>query len=311
MNESVSRDGGPASGPVVHPTDFSEGARAAYPYGLYLAALLGSEMRSVHVCRPGEPEPDPSRFPVGDQEAMRLASAWLEEVDARRFAGTGGQGTGEGGPGGLGARVRRMPEVRRDVRRGGSPDRELLAYADRIPAAAFVMGTHGRTGLRRLFLGSVAERVIRRSPVPVLTVRQGIEGWGESGLHRILVAADLSPTMDRALRWAGAVAAGSEADLEAVHVVETPAGAAPSGKRQRIRAAYGESGAPEVELKVTVVAGDPATRIRATAREDGADLVVTATHGRSGPARLVLGSVTEAVVRRSPCPVLTVPPQDR
>lgn len=259
----------PRSGPVLHPTDASEGARAAYPYARRLADLLGSEVRSFHV--------------AAAEGGVPAASEFLA-------------GRGDGGE-------------QLEVRRGDRPHRVLLDRAEEIGAGAIVMGTHGRQGLRELVLGSVTERVIRGSSVPVLTVRPGMEGWAGDGPRRVLVGADLGPTMGRALRWAGAMAAAAGAELEAVHVVESPAAAVPSGKRRRIHDAYRELDAPEVGLSAQVVAGDPADRICQMGEETGAELVVTAPHGRSGPARLVLGSVTEAVVRRARCPVLTVPPE--
>lgn len=285
----------PELGPVLRPTDLSEGARAAYPYAIYLAALSGDDLRSIHVCPPDADETSALESLRGEVEDE------LEDDVTSRVSGWLDRSGGDGGE------EPRVPDSHAEVRRSDEPARAVLEYADEIGAGSIVMGTHGRTGLSRLVLGSVTEQVVRRSPIPVFTVRRDVGGWGADGLRRVLVAADLSPTMEPALRWGGLMAAATGAELEAVHVVKSPAGAAPSGKRQRILRAYRELDAPDVALTVEVVIGHPADRICQTARQDGADLVVTATHGRSGPARLVLGSVTEAVVRHARCPVLTVP----
>lgn len=199
-----------------------------------------------------------------------------------------------------------FPSVRRQVRDDDGAASGILSYASEASAGALCMGTHGRRGLRRLVLGSVTEEVIRRVRSPVLTVRRGIRGWPDGGPRRVLTAVDLSPMTRPALAWAGRVAEATGASLEAVHVVTTHAGAAASGKRQRIHRAYGEALPDGVDLDSEVLAGDPADRITGAAEEREVDLVVVATHGRSGPSRLVLGSVSEALVRRAPCPVLVV-----
>lgn len=282
----------PASGPVLHPTDFTEGARAAYPYSLYLAGLFETELRVLHVEEPeGESAPS-ADFP--DSEAAEEASAWIA---ASRRAGEETSGAVEGAP----------RRVRRVSRRASNAAEGILSYAEEVGAGAICMGTHGRTGLRRLVLGSIAEQVIREVRCPVLTVRRGIPRWDEVGPRRLLVAADLSPMMRPALAWAGLLAAATGADLEAVHVVTSTAAAAGSGKRRRIHSVFNELGVADVDLDARLAAGgNPADRLRRLAEEEGVDMIVSATHGRSGPARLVLGSVAEDLVRRALCPVLTV-----
>lgn len=280
-------------GRVVYATDLHEGARAALPYATYFAALTGAELRTLHVAPPGDGVSG-SDLP-GPEAAWRRVSGWIGQPP--------GPGDGE-------VSSADVPDARREVRESDDPAEAILGYADEVGAGLLCLGTHARRGLRRLVLGSVAERVVRESPAPVLTVRRGVGGWGEQGLARILVPVDLSGMMPPALAWSARVAAAAGAALRVVHVVESPAGAAATGRRQRIYAAYHEHTRPEARPderpEVEILAGDPAGRICGCADEEGADLIVTATHGRSGPARLVLGSVTEAVVRRAPCPVLTV-----
>lgn len=273
-------------GPVLHPTDFSEGADAAFPYALYFAALFGGGLTALHVRVPGGPDPEPLPDP---DEAFDRVSGWLaadgDDVPAR------------------------PPEIERVTRRSERPAEEILDHASEAEAGMICMGTQGRRGLRRLVLGSVAERVIRRSPAPVFTVRQAAGGWDDGGPGTVVAAVDLSAMTEPSLAWAALVAAATGADLRAVHVIESPAGAAAGGRRQEIHQVFADVAPPgteDVVLDVDVVPGDPAGRICDAAAEADADLVVTATHGRGGPSRLVLGSVAEAVVRRSPAPVLTV-----
>jgi len=104
----------------------------------------------------------------------------------------------------------------------GNPVEEILRTAAAIAADVVVMGSHGRTGLQRLLLGSVSERVIRRAMVPVLTVPLGWSKDEEGGitLANVLCAVDFSEPSKQALDLASAIAAGARARLLLVHVLE-------------------------------------------------------------------------------------------
>lgn len=282
-------------GPVLYPTDFSEGARAAFRHAVYLAALAGSELYALHVASAEEAPSEPPEFPSG-RDAYGQVSGWLRGPE---------QDAASGGPGDASGR-QRPPPMHREVRPGGTPATTILEYASEVDVGTIAMGTLGRRGLRRLVLGSVTEQVIRRWRGPVLAVRRTAGDRDEGGLQEILVAVDLSAMMKAALAWAAILAAATGAELRILHVVASTVGAASGAKRQEIYRSFRGLDVPEVSFRIEVVAGDPGSRISRAAEEVGADLIVTATHGRSGPARLVLGSVTEPVVRRAPCPVLTV-----
>jgi nucleotide-binding universal stress UspA family protein len=132
----------------------------------------------------------------------------------------------------------------------------------------------------------------------------------------ILFATDFSPPSKVAFEVAAALARDYRARMIAVHVVEPTAMgfsefAAYVGPEEdkgeamaRLHALKAPS--PRVTLEYRLLEGDPATVIAETAEETGADLVVMGTHGRTGLTRLVMGSVAEEVLRRAPCPVLTV-----
>lgn len=277
------------SGPVLHPTDFSEPAFAAHPYAVYLAGLLDADLHLLHVEEDGDGSGG-SGFPA-PTEAWSEVREWLVGGSAAR-----GRDSGEV----------EAPGVRRETLRGDEPADVILSYAADVGAGAICMGTHGRGGLGRLLLGSVTEQVIRKAGSPVMTVRPEIRGWGENGPRRLLVGADLSPMMKPALAWAGGLAAAAGAELTAAYVVTSHAGAAQHDQVQQIHAAFRELDIGGVELDAQLLVGDPEVQMRDLAREQETDLVVTATHGRSGPSRLVIGSVTESLVRRAPCPVLSV-----
>ncbi len=135
---------------ILVPYDFSGSADAALATAVDLAALHGGSLRVVHVIPPirpphGRPLPPPS----GDIVAAR-----------ERLAGTVGRA----------AARRKIPRVTTDVVIG-PPAACILDAAAKAKADAIVMGTLGQTGLARLLIGSVAERIVRHAPIPVLTVR--------------------------------------------------------------------------------------------------------------------------------------------
>ena len=147
-------------------------------------------------------------------------------------------------------------------------------------------------------------------------------------LRRILCPVDLSDLSIRALAYANSIAERYRSELTALHVVptfepmEVRAGALfdpvrfvyPMTRAQideRLRDAMSTAGVAVDRSKVVAEAGEPSEVIVDQALTTGADLVVMATHGRTGWNRLMLGSVTEKVLRTAPCPVLTVPPHAR
>jgi nucleotide-binding universal stress UspA family protein len=135
-------------------TDFSKAADQALRYGLTFASQFGAELHLVHVIEdiiPTVPEPGLAMLPT--QEIMQTLRKSSEEAMAQQIA--------------------RIPAGKINlvkVVREGVPFREVDTYAREAEIDLLVLGTHGRTGLSHLLLGSVAERVLRSAPCPVLTV---------------------------------------------------------------------------------------------------------------------------------------------
>ncbi len=196
---------------------------------------------------------------------------------------------------------------------------EIVRRASAWKADLLVVGSHGLTGLKRILLGSVSERVARHAPCPVLVARSGPEGGP------ILVATDLSEPSLPALSAAHAAAVQRKAQLIAVHVVDfgsslAYAAAVPFGM---VPAAHPAEVVAEVESAAKIVLegalnsigakgeaivlhDDPAAAIVREAEAKQAQLVVVATHGRTGLAQILLGSVAEKIARMAPCSVLIV-----
>ena len=145
---------------ILATTDFSDSSREAVEYALGLAERLGAEVELVHVFE------RPMYFEVGVSHNLQLrhnVEQWIrdlrEEADKRLSA------TAE-------ELQRRKPGVRA-VLREGAPVEQIVKAAQEGQADLIVIGTHGRTGLPHVLLGSVAERVVRYAPCAVLTVRPG------------------------------------------------------------------------------------------------------------------------------------------
>lgn len=137
---------------ILCPTDFSETAAAAERHAVALARALGAELVLLHVASEAL-----WRETLGTREVRRVFEsqrAWVTETLAARVR--------ELTTGGVSAR---------SVVKTGVPWREVVGAVEEEHADMIVMGTQGRTGLDRLLIGSVAERVVRHAPCPVLTVR--------------------------------------------------------------------------------------------------------------------------------------------
>jgi nucleotide-binding universal stress UspA family protein len=122
-------------------------------------------------------------------------------------------------------------------------------------------------------------------------------------LRRILFPTDFSDVSREAGATAAALARQFDAELTILYVVPPVTDPSPSERLGPLAAELGQG----ITIKTEVASGIPARRIVAYAQQHGIDLIVMGTHGRTGISRALLGSVTEAVVRRAPCRVLTVP----
>lgn len=140
--------------PIVLATDFSEAAEAAAAQAYAVARAFDAELVIVHVATEGMLY---GETPFGRAEIEKLYEsqrAWARTALESQLAAAGAAG--------VRARV---------VLRTGTPAEEIVRLATEAQAAMIVIGTHGRGGLERMMLGSVADRVIRTSSCPVLTVR--------------------------------------------------------------------------------------------------------------------------------------------
>ncbi|MCX7601902.1 MAG: universal stress protein [Meiothermus sp.] len=206
----------------------------------------------------------------------------------------------------------------------------IVYLANRSQCDLIVMGTHGREGLGRMLLGSVAERVSRLAKMPVMLVRGDGQVEPSTGLfERILAPVDGSEAGRPAFKMADQLATILDAELQILHVVPPlPApmvgpyvGNMTAFNWEDTLRAMEEQGEAIVEnarklakaprIKTALLKAQ--TRREADvivdfARDSRADLIVMGTHGRTGLERLLLGSVAEGVAHHAPVPLLLVRP---
>ena len=215
------------------------------------------------------------------------------------------------------------PEV---ILRSGLPGEEIALEAKERGADLVIIGTHGRSGLSRFLLGSVAEKVGIDAPCPVLTVRG--DDKSEAPIdppRRILIPVDLSPRSLDALPAALEVAKRFGAETALLAVLEDPlqhpeivwqerAGITPeevkahcaAETRRILRTELEARGLASPLPRLEIGYGPPARTIVERASAEGYDLIALASRGRGSWVGTILGSVARGVVRGAPCPVLTL-----
>jgi nucleotide-binding universal stress UspA family protein len=193
----------------------------------------------------------------------------------------------------------------------GVPQEEILAFAGREDVDLVAMATSARTGLERMIGGSVAEEVIRHAEIPVLVCRPAAVAADWS---RMMVALDGSERAEEILKDAGRLAQEQDATLDVVRVAmplvtasglgEVPLVLPGDDPLPYLRGIRDRLEAEGVRVRAVGLEGRAAAQLLNYAAENRVGLLCLTTHGRSGVARLLLGSVAEEVLRHAPCPVL-------
>lgn len=278
--------------------DFSPASEVAVRHAEALAHTTGAPLVLIHVCQiPGST--------VGIDAGLRREAIRRTELEIA-------QGELEVLRGQVSKRV--SVDVRTSLVEG-TPHEMLANAAVDEEAELLVVGTHGRTGVRRFLMGSVAERAVRASAIDVLVAR----GEATAPFHRILVPIDFSEhslaALQLAARW---LPPGGHIDI--VHTIEVPltqsgwtvAPRMPTAVMEEVTEAARRHGEmlveslknDGIEASFETELGSPARGVQRRADEDHCDLIAMGGHGRRGIKRWLLGSVSETIVRHAPCPVL-------
>jgi nucleotide-binding universal stress UspA family protein/YHS domain-containing protein len=194
----------------------------------------------------------------------------------------------------------------------GRPEQEIVRCADQRGADLIAMSTHGRSTMARMLVGSVTDRVIRTSPVPVLvlhppTMYVDRVSPPNGRKLRLLAPLDGSAFAEEAVKMAVSLLNPERIELSLACVVGTPERETPIA-REILDSAMTRLRKPGLDISTTILTGATAGEINACATESGYDLIVMSTHGHGMLARALVGSVTDQVVRTSAVPVLVIQP---
>ena len=295
-------------GKILVPLDGSNLAEVVLPYAEELASRLGYEIVLVNVRTPAE---DPYH-PILQSYLESMVQKTKSNVHACLAKTRGRTTKAESVIVGSGILV-------------GHPAEGIIDYADKENVDLIVMSTHGRTGVRRWALGSVADKVVRAYERPVLLVRTNVDVCQRIKLTNILVPLDGSPQSEAVLPYIENLAAKLKTKIILLHIIAQPylvyAGtegvvAVPYTKEElkmkktsvkdyleKLRRSLGEKG---IRTSTRIIVGEPAEEIIKYAKEINADIVAMSTHGRSGLSRWEHGSVADKVLHAGDAPLLLV-----
>lgn len=275
---------------ILCPTDLSDTSLKAVPLATEFARIHGADLHllNVHLLHSITPSEEDVPFP-GEAQARDALESSAEGIQ--------------------------WNQVVHEVTRGVNAAPTILDYAADHDVDLIVMGSHGRRGFRRLLLGSVTEEVVRMARCPVLVVRHLPDAPGPRDVDRVIVPVDFSAFTDGQVEAAVELATTFDVPIELVHAVEPIpyvqmsypiAVDVEDFKRhaQRRIDQLLEALDDSVEASGRAVVGMADDVVMEFAEESTAPLVVMSSHGHSGVTRLLLGSTTERLLRRAPCPVL-------
>lgn len=290
---------------ILYPTDFSTCSQQALDHALFLTRQFDAEMHMLNavILHADDPAAEGLHFPEGSELLARVME--MSSTELAQWISDKGHET---------------PRIKEVQVRGFAAGPLILDYAASHDIDLIVMGTHGRRGPARFFLGSVATEVVRHSDCPVMTLRETDPPREIEAIETLLVPVDFSRHSMVAVAHARELAARYDAALQLLHVVELqtyPTLYGPTAtafdvnelKRLSFEAmdrVMEQTPGPEVIFDKFVTSGRVASEIATFADEYKSDLVVISTHGLSGLERMLTGSTTEQVVRLLDCPVFTV-----
>ncbi|MGH1362253.1 MAG: universal stress protein [Calditrichia bacterium] len=284
---------------IVVPLDFSTFSEEALNYAVSLAKKYSATLYAFHSIVLFQSEPESHSFSRDYDQYLKL-----QEDDSRALI----------------AKYRTEAErkgvlLTSEVRRGYSAAEEILQYADEIAADLIVMGTHGRTGLKRWFYGSVSERVVRLAKQPVITVHKDT-GFPKKG--KILVPLDFSESSKMAAAMATKLAKDLGLIPVFIHVVEyeihpafysvqvASAFMVDKDFETRVVERLKEFADYDGDAVYIVREGRAWNEVVDYAKNEDVALIVMGTRGLTGLDHLLIGSNAERVARFSTKPVLSV-----
>jgi len=286
---------------ILVPTDGSDGAETGARHAVGIAADVEADLHTLSVVDALEINPSLTGVDDEDPKSQFEASAIraVESVEELALAHLDGKIT--------------------TAVEWGRPFMRITEYAASHDVDLIVMATHGRSGLTRLVLGSVAEKVLRAASVPVLLVppEATIDGV-DVDFSELLLPTDGSEAAEVAVDAGLTLAELYDGTLHTIYSVDTSRFAG-EGEMIGVYDALEQTGEAaldsvrqqaheaDVDVTATIGTGPPARVIHSYCEDHDIDLIVMGTHGRSGVERYLIGSVTESVVRHAEVPVCCIP----
>lgn len=288
---------------ILCPVDFSEISQHAVDHAAAIARWYRAKLTLLHVF---------ANLPTMDVPPLEL-----EDADRERLAAATRS---------MAARVPAEVSVDVRVEQAQHVHDEILGQLAATRADLLVIGTHGRSGFERLFLGSVTEKVIRRAAAPVLVVPPRAPDVAPDApvqFRRIVCAVDFSDSSVSAVGLALSLAQEADAHLTLLHVLELPpelrehaliAGvdvdgvraSAEAETRKRLRELVPAEAATYCTVETAVAEGRAYRQVLHQAADERADLIVMGVQGRGAMDLLMFGSTAHHVIRSAMCPVLIV-----
>jgi nucleotide-binding universal stress UspA family protein len=272
---------------ILVPTDFSDLATEALVFAGDLARKLGAEVTVLYA----DEFLPPPYFTSTQVDEMVALLGRSRDLAAEQLESYAREHLGEG-------------VAIRSIVAKALPVTAILDYAERERPDMIVMGTHGRSGMSRLMLGSVAERVLRETGVPLLTVRSG--GAERRSIRRIVCPVNFTGVARDAVEHAVSLAMALDAALDFLHVVEKGGTPAAAEEMKKICDWVPEKAKVNCRFEEMAVGSDPAEQILDYAGETGADLLVIGAQHRKFSDTTIIGTTSVRIVRHAPLPVLTV-----
>lgn len=284
---------------ILCPVDFFPASDKAVSYAAGLATIYGAKVYLLHAVTPSIPTA--YEFPMNTVAITKS----MEEASAREMKK-------------LEAKLKSKGVKVETLIRTGAVHDVIQRAISRVKPDLIAMGTHGRTGINRWFLGSETEWLMRHSPVPVLALSPK-DRLREPAFRRILVTTDFSEGTADALEYAFSIAQENESRITLLHVINDIA--MDVSRRYRDSIIHGVENKLEVlvpeearqwcEIRTKVDVGHPYRLIERTLETDKPDLLVMNIHGKGMLDRALLGSTAERIVRSAKCPVLLIPPMKK
>jgi nucleotide-binding universal stress UspA family protein len=292
---------------ILCPVDLSEFSRDALRQALALAEWYEAQVTVCHIYSAPQPLLSATGLP-GDVTLPPPVRPDEVAEQVRQFCASSFQDTGK------------HVEI---VVAEGNAAKEIVSLAEQLPADLVILGTHGRSGFERLFLGSVTEKVLRTTRAPIMTIPPPITQPGPALYKTILCPLDFSDASTRALEYALSFAREADARLILLHVIENllgEEGASEIGHltvseydrylevdaMARLKSVVPETASVWSAPEERVVKGRAYREILKVAKDEDVELIVMGVQGKGALTRLVFGSTTHHVIREAGCPVLTL-----